>query len=61
MRHTEHDIYINGTTLKIINLHNSGVIRVPQKFELIKVQRDGDITLKVNTTGKDSNLVTAFT
>ena len=37
MRHTEHDIYINGTTSvsKIINLHNSGVIRVLQTFGLI--------------------------
>ena len=63
MRHTEHNIYINGTTSvsKIINLHNSGVIRVLQTFGLIYIQRESEITLKVNTTGKDSDLVTAFT
>ena len=37
MRHIKHDIYINGTTSvsKIINLHNSGTIRVLQTFGLI--------------------------
>ena len=37
MRHIKHNIYINGTTSvsKIINLHNSGVIRVLQTFGLI--------------------------
>ena len=63
MRHIKHNIYINGTTSvsKIINLHNSGVIRVLQTFGLIYSTERGWDNTKSYTTGKDSDLVTAFT
>ena len=61
MRHTEHNTHINGATpvSNIINLHNSGIIRVLQAFGLI-YSRERD-NIKSNTIGKDFDLVIAFT